>query len=248
MTKHNHLTYAMHDIKKYVKFSQEELKQFLYVLFAGAFVWTFNKWGIVYFDLERGLANLILAIIFMGIFFYGQLWIKKYVAVKLGYNTKYEWSMPGLIAMIVVAFLSYGYIPFILMGHTKLIQEDRKRLGKGHRFAFNHIDYFKICMLGYLFNYAIILIILAPIFLSTNSHFVMMLIKINLALIFFSILPLPKNDGLALFFSSRNMYYVIVVFIIIMSLLILLFHLFGFILALIISLIAARVIFIYLKI
>ncbi len=75
-----------------------------------------------------------------------------------------------------------------------------------------------------------------------------MLIKINLALIFFSILPLPKNDGLALFFSSRNMYYVIVVFIIIMSLLILLFHLFGFILALIISLIAARVIFIYLKI
>ncbi len=82
MTKHNYLTYALHDIKKYVKFSKEESKNIIWVILATAFIFTFNKWGITHFDLERGLANLLMAIIFVGIFFYGQIWIKKFCCTQ----------------------------------------------------------------------------------------------------------------------------------------------------------------------
>ena len=240
MAKHNHFTAFTHDIKKYAKFSNKELNQLIYVVIAAAFVFTFNKWGVTYFDFERGIANLFIAILFLGVFFVGQIYVKKIVAVKLGYDTEYEWSMPGVVAMVIVAFLSYGYIPFLLLGHTKIIQNDRRRIG-GWRFALNHKDHYKIYLSGYLFNYLLIILILGPIFFYTQSHFMMELIKINLALIFFSILPLPKNDGLILFFSHRSLYFVLVAFIIVMSLLIIWAQIFSFILAAVIALIISRV-------
>jgi len=241
MTKHNHFTAFTHDIKKYVKFSNKELEQLLYVMIISAFVFTFNKWGVEYFDLERGLANFFIAIVFLGIFFFGQIYVKKIVGVKLGYDTKYEWSMPGIMVMIVISFLTYGYVPFLLLGHTKIIQNDRRRIG-GWRFAINHLDHYKIYLIGYLFNYLLILLILGPLYLYLESHFVMELIKINLALIFFSILPLPKNDGLILFFAHRALYFVVVSFVIIMSLLILWGNIYSFIFAAILALIVARVV------
>jgi hypothetical protein len=245
MTKHNYLTHALHDIKKYVIFSKQEFKQIIWVILATALIFSFNKWGTTHFDLERGLANLFISIIFVGIFFYGQIWIKKLVALKLGYDSKYEWSLPGLVSSVVITFVIQGIIPIVFLGHTQLVQNDRKRLGAGYRFAFNHIDHFKMHAISYLFNYLIILLILAPIYLATNSLFAMELIKINLVLIFFSIIPIPKNDGLTLFFASRNLYLVMVFFIILMSLLILWANLFSFIFALILSLILARILVIH---
>lgn len=241
MAKHNYFTYAIHDIKKYVKFSSKEWKQMLWVTFAVAFVLTFNKWGTVRFDFERGLANLFLAFIFVGIFWIGQLYLKKVIATKLGYNANYEWSLPGLIITVLIAFLSFGYVPVLLLGTTKIAQNDRRRLGK-HRFALNQKDIFRIHGYSYLINYLIILIILAPIYLATQSLFVDMLIKINLALIFFPLLPVPKNDGLYMFFASRSLYFLVLAFVVIMSLLILWAQIFSFIIALVLALIFWQII------
>ncbi len=241
MNKHNRITYLLHDIKKYVKFSKQEFEQIIWVILAAALIFSFNKWGTTHFDLERGLANLFVSIIFVGIFFYGQIWVKKLVALKLGYDSKYEWSLPGLVSSVVITFVIQGAFPIVLLGQTKLVQNDKKRLGKGYRFAFNHIDHLKMHAFSFLFNYLIIILILAPIYLATNSLFVMELIKINLVLIFFPMLPIPKNDGLALFFVSRTWYLALLCFIVIMSLLILWANLFSFIVALILSLILARV-------
>ena len=213
----------------------------LWVTFAVAFVLTFNKWGTVRFDFERGLANLFLAFIFVGIFWIGQLYLKKVIATKLGYNANYEWSLPGLIITVLIAFLSFGYVPVLLLGTTKIAQNDRRRLGK-HRFALNQKDIFRIHGYSYLINYLIILIILAPIYLATQSLFVDMLIKINLALIFFPLLPVPKNDGLYMFFASRSLYFLVLAFVVIMSLLILWAQIFSFIIALVLALIFWQII------
>jgi len=235
MAKHNYFTYIMHDIKKYVKFSGVEWKQLLWVSFAAAFIFTFNKWGTTHFDFERGLANLFVALIFVVIFFIGQIYLKKLIAVKYGYDAEYSWSLPGIVISVIIAFITAG-LPILLLGHTQIKQNDRRRLG-GFRFALKHADIFRITSLSYVFNYLIILLILAPIYLATASAFVLMLIKINLALIFFPMLPVPKNDGLYLFFTSRSMYIFLVIFIILMSGLILFANIFSFIFALILAII-----------
>lgn len=235
MAKHNFFTYLMHDIKKYVKFSKSEWKQLLWVSFAAAFIFTFNKWGTTHFDFERGLANLFIALIFVTIFFIGQIYIKKILAIKLGYDAEYSWSLPGIVISVIVAFITAG-LPILLLGHTKIKQNDRRRLG-GFRFALRHADIFRVTALSYLFNYLIILIILAPIYLSTASAFVLMLIKINLALIFFPLLPVPKNDGLYLFYTSRRMYFFLLIFVILVSGLILFANTFSFIIAFILTII-----------
>jgi Zn-dependent protease len=208
----------------------------LLVTFATAFVFTFNKWGTIRFDFERGLANLLLAFVFVGIFWIGQIYLKKIIATKLGYDTNYEWSLPGIIITVLIAFLSFGYIPILLLGTTKIAQNDRRRLGK-HRFALNQKDIFRIHAYSYLLNYLIILIILAPIYIATHSLFINFLIKINLALIFFPLIPVPKNDGIYLFFASRSLYFLVLAFVVIMSLLILWAQIFSFIIALVLGLI-----------
>ncbi len=235
MGKHNHFTHAIHDIKKYAKISAKEWKQIPWVIFATAFVLTFNKWGTVRFDFERGLANLFIAFLFVGIFWIGQLYLKKIIATKLGYDTNYEWSLVGIIITIFIAFLSFGYVSVLLLGTTKISQNDRRRLGK-HRFALNQKDVFRIHGYSYLFNYLIILLILAPIYVITQSLFIDMLIKINLALIFFPLLPFPKNDGIYMLFASKNLYFLVLIFAIIMSILILWGQIFSFIIALILAL------------
>jgi Zn-dependent protease len=240
MAKHNYWTWFTYKTKKYANFSKKEKMQLFYSVLAAAFVFSFNKWGTTSFDLERGLANLFIAFVFMGIFLVGQFIVKKITAVDLGYDCEYEYSLPGILVMLVVAFLSYGYVPLILPGHLKLIQNDRKRIG-GFRFALKHLDYSKVHLAGYLFNYLIIILILGPLYFATKSFFVMDLIKINIAVIFFSMLPVPKNDGLMQFFSSRNLYITSYVFVIVFSVLILLFNVYSFIFAAILALILARI-------
>ena len=241
MAKHNHWTWFSHKTAKYVKFTKTEKMQMFYSVLAAAFVFSFNKWGVTSFDLERGLANLFIAFVFMGIFLVGQFIIKKIVAVDMGYDCQYEWNLPGILIMVVVAFITYGYIPLILPGHIKMIQSDRRRLG-GFRFALKFLDYSKSHLAGYLFNYMVIILILGPIYFATHSVFVAELVKINLAIIFFSMLPIPRNDGLMQFFSSRNLYIVTYTFVIIISLLILLFNIYSFVVAAIIALFISRLI------
>jgi len=195
MAKHNYFTFLLYDIKKYVKFSKIEWKQLLWVTFAAAFIFTFNKWGTTHFDFERGLSNLFIAIIFVGIFFIGQIYVKKILAIKQGYDAEYSWSLPGIMISVIIAFITSG-LPILLLGHTKIKQNDRRRIG-GFRFALRGTDIFVTNSVSYLFNYLIILFILAPIYLVTGSVFVDMLIKINLALIFFplisTIFPLTNS-------------------------------------------------------
>ncbi len=240
MSKHNLITYAIYDIKKYLKFSNIELKHLIYSIIIAGFSFTFNKWGVVRFDIERGLANFFLATLFLFIFYFAHITVKKIIAIKMGYDAKYDWSFPGLIIMFILAFLSYGYIPLLLLGETKFKQNDRRRVG-WFRFALRHKDIMIINILAFLFNYFIILLVLVPIFFYTKSHFVMMLIKYNLAIVFFAMLPVPKNDGLIFFYSSRNTYFAMLSFIIVFSLLVLAFNIFSLFLALIISLVLYRI-------
>jgi hypothetical protein len=113
------------------------------------------------------------------------------------------------------------------------------------------MDHFHIYLIGYLFNYLIILLILGPIFLATGSHFVKLLINYNLLLMICAILPIPKNDGLILFFAHRETYIAVVSFVIVMSLLIyvgFLGGIFTLFLALILWLIVARIIMLKFKV
>jgi hypothetical protein len=240
MTKHNYWTYFTHNIKKYVSFSLVELTHLFWVVLATAFVFTFNKWGTVRFDFERGLANLFIAFVFIAIFYVGQTWVKKAIAATRGYDTYYEWSPSGILISIMIAFLTLGF-PLLLLGHTTIKQNDRRRLG-GFNFALNQHDLIKITALSYLFNYFIIILILGPIYIVTQSVFVDMLIKINLALIFYPLLPVPKNDGLYLFFASRNIYFLLLAFVIIISLLILWAKVYSFVIALILALVFWRIV------
>jgi len=177
----------------------------------------------------------------MTMFLFANMIVKKSVAIWQGYDTEYHWSVYGIIVMVVLAFLSYGFLPLILPGWTEVKHNTRRRIGTW-RYFFKHIDHHKIYLLSYLFNYLIIILILAPIYIFTASRFVYLLITYNVAIVFYSMLPLPQNDGLLLFFTSRANYLTAFAFIIAMSVLVMIAKVYSFVIAAILGILLARAI------
>ena len=103
------------------------------------------------------------------------------------------------------------------------------------------------------FTNLVIVGLLAPLFLISESPFLKAIIIINLLIAVFSLLPIPTFEklrqfaggttGLYLFIASRWIYILIFVTVLAYSALILLFHFFSYILALIVGGVVAVVYF-----
>ena len=185
-----------YNLKRYgFSLSKEELKQILITVLIIAFVWSFNKWGDVTFNLFEGIKNFFLGAIFafIGLIFnqIGQ----RVVAVHYGYDPIYEYGILGLMVALVITFASRGLLVFFLPGAIHLRHLSASRLGE-FRYFTNDWEWAKAGFMGPFMN--ILLAIVLSIF---KSHpLVRQLMIINLLFAWYSLIPLPGNLGLYLFY------------------------------------------------
>ncbi|NTV24019.1 MAG: hypothetical protein HGA85_06655 [Nanoarchaeota archaeon] len=177
------------------KLSKEELKAIMTTSGIIAFVWSFDKWGGATFNAVEGITNFALGLVFSMIcLFFNQIG-QRIVAVHYGYDPVYESGMIGLMIALVVTFASRGLLIFFVPGGMILRHLAASRLGE-FRYYTNDWEWAKAGFMGPLFN---ILLAAVLAFFKTNPY-VNQLIVMNIMFAAYSLLPLPGNVGLYLFY------------------------------------------------
>jgi len=162
--------------------------------FVFGFILTFRQWGDKEFSFKTGFTNFISAIIIIFISMYLYVSAQKLTAIYLGYTVKYEVWINGLLIGLLIAFMSYGWIPVLFTGTLLLIHSERLRLGK-HRYGLNIRDQAVVSIAGPCLNLLIILIFVPILISNPELIIVKSIIKFNFIFAFFSLLPIPTIKG-----------------------------------------------------
>ena len=220
-------------------FSKKELGYMLITIAVAAFILSFKL-----VDVGGGyVSNFVLIAVISLVSFLIHFSAQKLVALKLGYDSRYKYWLNGVLLSLVVCFFTYGYFPLFFTG--SLWCEDVSKLRVGvFRGGVKHKDLGIIAFAGPLSN--IILVgLLAPVFIATQSQFFKTAIIINLLIAVFSLLPIPTFEklrqfkggttGLYLFIASRWVFVLVFATVLAFAALILLFQFFSYFVALIIG-------------
>ena len=216
-----------YSVKEHFDFSRQELKELIWTSLAFAFVLTAHYGQL--FQFVDGDARIVISSTFLGMFIllllavlfsmYFHVALQKLVGIRLGYKVTYSYWLNGILLGLFISILTFAKLPiisvFILPGAVKLEHIPKLRLGK-FRYGLNAKDIARVSLAGPV-SHIILTTILGVFFFATDkSTAIIIIIKANLLLLMYSMLPIPKidfptkmdsaSDGLGLFFYNRTVY------------------------------------------
>ena len=196
-------------VKDYFKFTKQELGGFVVAVLAVGFIFSFRDWGEEQFNLIIGLKNLGLTLLVVGISFWFRLSCQKIYALMQGHKADYKVWWNGIFASVVIAFITLGRVPLVLIGGVVSSFMIRHRLGE-FRYGFSN------WVMGVTANWGILANLIAAIFFAIGlyffpqSYFFNQGLILNIIMAFCALLPFPAQDGLSLFFGGRSLYYLMI--------------------------------------
>ena len=152
-------------IKKYFKFSPDEIKSFIVTIVFLGFMFSFREWGVDGFEARIGFFNWFNSIIVVGFALLVYLSAQRLMAIRKGYRVEYKMWFYGLIIALLVTFVTRGNIVLAFVGTTLIYHLEGHRLGK-FRYGLNYKDLGVISLMGPL-----AMIILAFIFKLFSAVF-----------------------------------------------------------------------------
>ncbi|MBI2652513.1 hypothetical protein HYX00_03515 [Candidatus Woesearchaeota archaeon] len=191
-------------IKRYYKFTSYEIRGLIISILAIAFIISFKDWGATNFDFRVGLYNLFNAILIVALSILihdaGQrLW-----GLAIGYRVEFRmWSF-GLLAALVIAFISNGNLWLIVPSGFMLHHLAGHRLG-WFRYGINYFGQAMVALAGPLFTFMLI-ILLKAIYAFSPNPLIQKAIIFNVVYVITSLLPIPPLDGSKIYFGSRMLY------------------------------------------
>ncbi len=230
--------------KKHFRFSRQELQGLILAVLITGFIFSFKDWGLEEFDLAYGLKSLLITIFAAAVSFLGHVGCQKLYALSSGYNAEFKVWWIGVVAALVIAFISLGSFPLVLAGGVTLSFMVRQRLGE-FRYGHGLTEQAITGLWGVLGS-----LIFAALFRIGNYFLpeVMFFEKglmISLIFAICSVLPLPKLGGLSIFFGSRGIYYISLVVVLASTLLLLFGGGTGLLVGIILGLVAGGVAILY---
>jgi hypothetical protein len=169
--------------------------------------------------------------------------------LKLGYVTEYKMWVNGLLISMILCFFSYGYLPIFFTGTLLYDVVPKLRVGV-FRGGIKHKDLGLISFAGPFAN-LVLVGLMAPIYIITESPFFYTAIIVNLLMGVFALLPIPTFEkirqfaggttGLYIWIASRWAFVLAFVTFMVFAVLIILFNIFSYVLALLIGIIVTVV-------
>lgn len=191
-------------IKRYYKFTHYELRGFILSILAIAFVISFNEWGTTSFDYRFGLYNLFNAILIVALSILVHDAGQRLWGLAIGYRIEFKMWTFGLIAALIVAFISNGNFWLIIPSGFMLHHLAGHRLG-WFRYGINYFGQAMVALAGPLFTLMLIILLKIISTFSTNL-LVENAIIFNVIYAITSLLPIPPLDGSKIYFGSRMLY------------------------------------------
>lgn len=198
-----------HTIKKYFRFTKNEIKSLSILILVFAFIFSFNEWGEDKFDFVVGMGNFFVAILVVGIVVLVHDSGQKLAALKVGFRAETQIWWYGLIFALILCFISGGKIIFFAATGMWLHHMAIHRLGH-FRYGPNVQAMGVIALMGPVANIVVATFVK---FLQVNLHIIPMNSVFVDKFFFFSLLfavlnllPIPPLDGSRLLFYSRLTY------------------------------------------
>ncbi len=192
-------------IKRYFRFSTEEIRAVIVTTLILAFVVSFDEWGTTSFNAMIGLRNLFNAILIVLLAMLFHIGIQRIAGLLLGYKVEYRMWLYGLLAGAAVCIISNGKLWLFAPGGVLFFHMAGHRLG-AFRYGLNHFD---ISVIGFWGPYANL--ILALLFkwlmgIFPSNPLLYKAFVVNVLLAVFTILPIPPLDGSHGYYGSRIAY------------------------------------------
>jgi len=225
-------------IKKYFRFSKEELKGIFIAILVLAFIISFKDWGSGDdISVIAGLFNLIVAIIIVAITVFIHIAAQKIYALHVGFKADFKMWWYGLLIGLIIIFISRGKIWFLVAGGVFIHHMTAHRLGH-FRYGTNVKEFGLVALAGPVAN---LLFATFSKSLQVNFHvfspenvLINRIFLLNFAYAAYSFLPLPPLDGSRIFFQSR-MTFMFMFGLLIGYVILILFNIYSFIWAFIIG-------------
>ncbi len=182
-----------------LKLSPAEIKGSLATIGISAFVFSFRQWGGDTFDFFAGITNFLIAAVAAAIALFLFQLGQRLIAIYYGYDPEYESSSIGLMLSMIIAFASRGYLIVVMPGYVVINMLAASRLGE-FRYYTNLWEWAKSLVGGPLFNFlAACLFTAIPI----QHPICERIINMNILFAVFSLVPMPNNPGMFIFWYHK---------------------------------------------
>lgn len=224
-------------VKRYFRFSKEEIKNLIIVILVISFIISFKEWGPdeQTFDVWIGLKNLFISILIVGLsVIVGQVG-HKVAALDAGHIAEFRIWIYGLILGVILVLITKGNVWFIAPGGIVLYHMTRHRLGY-FRYGINMKVLGVVNLMGPMTNILIGAFVksvgLYIPFIPLNAALIDKIFVFNIVYAAYSLLPIPPLPGSNIFFWSRGWYVFIAGFVVSYAIMVKFFAFYSFIWAL----------------
>ncbi len=193
-------------IKEEFRFSWEEVSGLIIATLITGFIFSFKDWGGDQFNLLIGIKNLLSVIFITAVAFFFHCSCQKVYGLSTGHKVEFKLWWTGIMIALVLAFVTMGRLPLILVGGVTTSFMVRQRLGEfryGPSWKANGL----IGIWGILGNLILAVIFAVGLYLLPQNYFFQKGLILNLIMAGCNLIPLPKLDGLMILFSSRVFYF-----------------------------------------
>ncbi len=227
-------------IKDFYRFSKQELSGLIIAILVTALIFSFKDWGTDVFDAAIGFRNLFLVTIIALISFWFRISCQKIYAVNEGYKAEFKVWWAGLVGALLIAFLSFGNIPLVIIGGMVTSFMVKQRLGE-FRYGHSMGNEAFIGMWGIFGNLILAILFSIGLLAVPESYFFSKGLQLNMIMAFTSLLPFPQLDGLKIFYARRWLYYTALATVVLAAVLLLTGTKAGIIIAIVLGSIAGAI-------
>ncbi len=192
-------------IRKYYKFTRSESIWLLVSVIAMAFIVGFNDSN-KEFVLSFFLTNFVLSIFAVAIAVFVHESAHRIFGLNMGYKTEFKPFLYGLVAGVILTFMTYGKVIFLAYSGVLLNIMEKHRLGY-FRYQLGYFDLGKVSLAGVLANLFLAAAVKSMGFLPQAISEKIVLVNVLFAIT--NVLPIPPLDGANIMYASKTFYPVV---------------------------------------
>ncbi len=189
-------------IRRYYKFGKNEQLWLLVSVLAMAFIVGFRFEG-QEFVLGAFIANFLLSVFAVSIAVFVHESAHRIFGLNMGYKTEFKPFLYGLVAGVILAFMTYGKVIFLAYSGVLLNIMEKHRLGY-FRYQLGYFDLGKVSLAGVLTNLFLAAAIKSMGFIPQAISEKLVLVNVLFAIT--NILPIPPLDGANVMYASKTFY------------------------------------------
>lgn len=206
-------------MKHHYRFDRQEITGLIAAVIITAFIFTFRDWGDTTFSAVVGITNVFIVLVIAAVSFFLRVSAQKIYGLAQGHKARFKIWWTGLLIMLLMAFVSLGRLPLILIGAPFTTFMTRYRIGE-FRYGYNLWANAMSAYWGTMTNMLLAFLFAVASTFFPQSYILTKGMNLNIIMALCSFIPLPQLDGLRIFMGSRGLYFTGLVLILLGTLLI----------------------------